>query len=234
MTEAAARDESAPTSIPFTGLRGAVARAMSAAWEAPRVAVAIDVNADAMLAARTRRQDEAGAGAKLSPTHFILRALALALREHPHVNGEVEREGVRLHERVDIGLAVDVPNGVLVPVLRDVDTKSVATIAGETARLAAQAREGTLMPSALRGATFTLSTLGATGISWFTPILNPAQIAILGAGAITRQPVAEGDRVVVGSVMTLTLVFDHRATDGFPAATFLAAVRERLEHPETL
>lgn len=235
MSGTAAGQERAERLVPFTGLRGAVARAMSAAWQAPRVAVAIDVKLDALTQLRAQRQETAGAAPKLSPTHFVLRAVALALREHPALNGEIARDGVRLRERIDVGLAVNVPGGVLAPVIRELDAKPVEVVADEAAQLAAQARAGTLPPSALRGATFTCSTLGATGIDWFTPILNPPQIAILGAGAIVRRPVVDDeDRVVVAPTMALTLVFDHRATDGHPAATFLAAVRDQLERPWAL
>jgi pyruvate/2-oxoglutarate dehydrogenase complex dihydrolipoamide acyltransferase (E2) component len=231
MTGATAGDERTEALVPFTGLRGAVARAMSAAWEAPRVAIAVDVRVDALSDLRARRQEQVGVTARLSPTHFVLRAAALALREHPGLNGEITSDGVRLRDSIDIGLAVNMPDGVLVPVLREVDTKTVESVAEEAAGLAEYARAGTLKPSALRGATFTFSTLGATGIDWFTPILNPPQIAILGAGAIVRRPIVDGDDVVIASMMTLTLVFDHRATDGHPAALFLAAVRKQIELP---
>lgn len=231
---AADKDGTKGTFVPFTGLRGAVARAMDAAWQAPRVAVAFDVDVDACLALREERQERGDAGVRLSLTHFILRAAALALREHPGLNGQVEDEGVRLSERIDVGLAVSVPGGVLAPVVRDVDTKSVEVIAAEARELADQARDGTLAPSAMRGGTFTVSTLGSTGASWFTPILNPPQIAILGVGGVARRPVVRDEELVPASVMTLTLVFDHRATDGHPAALFLAAIRDRLQAPADL
>lgn len=222
------------TFVPFTGLRGAVARTMDTAWQAPRVAVAFDVEVDACLALRQARIEQAPDDVRLSVTHFVLRAAALALRDHPGLNGQVEQDGVRLSDRVDIGLAVSVTDGVVAPVLREVDTKSLETIAAEAQQLAVQARAGGLGPSTMRGATFTVSTLGATGASWFTPIINPPQIAILGVGGVVRRPVARGDDVAIASVMTLTLVFDHRATDGQPAALFLAAVRDRLQTPADL
>jgi pyruvate dehydrogenase E2 component (dihydrolipoamide acetyltransferase) len=196
--------------------------------------MAVDVRVDALIDLRAHRQEQLGPTPRLSPTHFVMRAAALALREHPGLNGEIETDGVRLRDRIDIGLAVNMPDGVLVPVVREVDAKPVETVAEEAAGLAEQARAGTLKPSALRGATFTFSTLGATGIDWFTPILNPPQIAILGAGAIDRRPIADCDDVVIASIMTLTLVFDHRATDGHPAALFLAAVRKQIERPSAL
>jgi len=222
------------TVVPFTGIRGAVARAMTGAWGAPRVAVAFDVELDACLALRRARQEEAGEDVRLSPTHFILRAAALALRDHPGLNGTVHDDGVHLSATVDIGLAVSIDGGLIVPVIRAVDAKPVEVVAREAAELAQQARSGGLRQSALRGGTFTVSTLGATGAAWFTPILNAPQVAILGVGAIQRRAVVRGDDVVPASMTTLTVIFDHRAVDGQPAATFLAAIRDRLEHPDEL
>lgn len=234
MNLASADDVQVGTFVPFTGLRGAVARSMTAAWQAPSVAIGIDVDVGRLLELRAERQKQASGSPRLSPTHFVMRALALALREHPDLNGMVESDGVRLHERIDIGLAVNVPTGVLVPVVRDVDRKHVAILAEETSLLAELARAGKIPPSSMRGATFTFSTLGATGIDWFIPIINSPQIAILGTGAIVKRVVADGERAVIAPMMTLTLVFDHRATDGYPAARFLATLRAQIEHPAEL
>lgn len=220
------------TTVPFVGLRGAIARAMTGAWDVPRVAVAIDVRLDACQDARRARQAELGDSPRLSPTHYIVRAAALALRDHPRLNGRVGADGVELADTVDIGLAVALDEGLLVPVLRDVDITSVDAIAREAAELADRARSGRLAPADQRGGSFTVSTLGATGAVWFTPILNAPQVAILGIGAIERRAIVVEEDVVPATMTTLTLVFDHRATDGHPAATFLADVRDRLERPE--
>lgn len=222
------------TTVPFVGLRGAIARAMTGAWAVPRVAVAIDARLDACERRRRERQAELGESPRLSPTHYILRAVALTLRDHPRLNGVVAESGVQLAESIDIGVAVSLEEGLLVPVVREVDAKPVEDIAREAADLAGRARAGRLEPSAQRGATFTVSTLGATGAAWFTPILNAPQVAILGIGAIERRPIVVEDEIVAATMTTLTLVFDHRATDGHPAATFLAAVRDRLERPDGL
>jgi pyruvate/2-oxoglutarate dehydrogenase complex dihydrolipoamide acyltransferase (E2) component len=222
MAEASAPSE--PQVTPLRGMRGAVARAMQAAWQAPRVAVALDVSFEACRAAQRER-------AGLSPTHFVLRAAALGLREHPALNGWVKDDAVHRSAAVDIGLAVNVDGGVVVPVLRAVDEKPIDAVAAGAAELAAQAREGSLSPAAQQGAGFTLTTLGSTGITWFTPILHAPQIAILGVGAVRREPVVIDEEVVPASIVTLTLVFDHRAVDGHPAAQFLATVGQHLEQP---
>ncbi len=139
---------------------------------------------------------------------------------------------VELASEVNLGLAVSLDEGVIVPVIRDADRKSMAELAAEARDLAAAARAGSLEGSALRDGTFTVSTLGATGIDWFTPILNAPQVAILGVGRVTDRVIARDGAAVVAPAMTLTLVFDHRAVDGHPAAQFLAALRDRLERGE--
>lgn len=219
--------------VPFTGLRGAVARAMQAAWSAPRVTIGMDVRFDACLAARDQRQ--ARVGARLTPTTYVLRAVALALRRHPELNGAVHDDGIHLRDRVHLGLAVTVDGGLVVPVVRDVDARSLEEIGDEAATLADVARRGGLTPRAMQGATFTVSSLGAVGASWFTPIINAPQIAILGVGAAAPRPVVEPTgELGVATVATLTLVFDHRAVDGHEAALFLGTVRELLEDPSAL
>src|SRR5581483_2591910 len=170
-----------------------------------------------------------GASPRVSVTHLVLRAAALSLREHPRLNGRVAGDAVETSDAVHVGLAVDVDEAVVVPVVRDADRKSVAELAAECAALAAAARAGRLAPAAAQGGTFTVSTLGAAGADWFTPILNAPQIAILGVGAVAPRPVVRGGAVVAAPTVHLTLVFDHRAVDGVPAARFLAAVRARLE-----
>jgi pyruvate dehydrogenase E2 component (dihydrolipoamide acetyltransferase) len=129
---------------------------------------------------------------------------------------------------------VNLDEGLAVPVIRDADRKSIAELAREARRLAAAARAGQLAPAAFQGGTFTVSNLGATGIDAFTPIINPPQVAILGVGRRALRPVVRGDQVVAAPTLVLTLVFDHRAIDGFPAAMFLAALRDRLERAADL
>jgi pyruvate dehydrogenase E2 component (dihydrolipoamide acetyltransferase) len=182
---------------------------------------------------RELREGHVGA-ARVSTTHLAMRAVALALREHPRLNGHVSGDGVLLHSQVDLGLAVDVGDGLLVPVVRDVDAKTVDVVAEEAAALADQARRKALPTSAMLGATFTLTTLGATGVGWFTPILNPPQIGIVGLGATTERCAVVESRLAVAPMMTVTLVFDHRAVDGQPAGLFLRDVKALLEDPAAL
>jgi pyruvate dehydrogenase E2 component (dihydrolipoamide acetyltransferase) len=227
-------DERADVEVPLTGLRGAVARAMEAAWQAPRVAVGFEVDMTACLARQRVLQLELGPQPRLSPTHFVIRAAALAMRDHPGLNAHIGASSITLSSAINVGLAVNVEGGVMVPVIRHADLKPIEIVAAEAADAAHKARTGALTASASRGGTFTVSTLGSTGAAWFTPILNGPQVAILGVGALGQRAVVRDGAVVAAPMMTLTLVFDHRALDGYPAAQGLAAIRGRLEEPSEL
>jgi pyruvate/2-oxoglutarate dehydrogenase complex dihydrolipoamide acyltransferase (E2) component len=227
-------DELGVQVVPFTGLRGAVARAVADAWGNPQVAMSVEVNVDACLAARNRMRHANGADVRVSLTHFVLRSVGLALRSHPSMCGRVTEAGVELSSDVDVGVAVSVDDGILVPVVRAVDAKAVRAIAQEAGRLVSAARDGSLGMRDMRGGVFTVSVLGATGIDWFTPIVSSPQVAILGVGAAAPRPVVLDGRVTVATTASFTLVFDHRAVDGQPAALFLATVRDLIERPADL
>ena len=224
-----AAGDGGPMRVPLTGMRGAVAREMASAWQHPRVAMGVEVEMTAALAALERQR---GDGPRLSPTVAVVRAAGLSLVEHPRLNALVSEEAVEVATSVNIGLAVSLEEGVIVPVIRDAHEKSMAALAAEMAELARVARAGELPGTALRDGTFTVSTLGASGIDWFTPVLNSPQAAILGVGRVAERAVVRDGTVIVAPTVVLTLVFDHRAVDGHPAALFLAAVRDRLERDE--
>jgi pyruvate dehydrogenase E2 component (dihydrolipoamide acetyltransferase) len=229
---APAAEQAGVETVPLTGIRGAVARNMTAAWQNPRVAAGVRVEMSAFLAREAELRETVGADLKLTPTHLLLRAVALTLAEHPRLNGVVGEGGVELAAEVALGVAVNLEEGIVVPVLRDAATRPLAEIVSESRRLAAEARAGGLGGADLSGGTFTVSTLGATGIDWFTPVLNSPQIAILGVGAIAERPVARDGEVTVAPTMDLTLVYDHRAIDGYPASLMLSALRDRLERAD--
>lgn len=218
------------TLVPLKGIRGVIARSLTAAWQAPRVAQGLD--ADVSVALQRIERERLACGRKVSITHAVLRCAALALRDHPAVNGVVTDEGIELWSHANLGVAVNTPNGVVVPVVLQAHTKDLATLEAEVARLADGARAGKLPASAYQRGTFTMSTLGATGIDWFTPVLNPPQIAILGVGRVAERAVVVDGVVVARPMMMLTLVFDHRALDGHPAGLFLADVARRLSAGE--
>jgi pyruvate/2-oxoglutarate dehydrogenase complex dihydrolipoamide acyltransferase (E2) component len=184
------------------------------------------------LCRSTALQQELGDEPRVSATHLVLRAVAVELRAHPRLNARMAEDAVELAADVNLGLAVNLDEGVVVPVIQEADRKSIAELAREAHELADAARTGALPGPALRDGTFTVTTLGATGIDWFTPILNMPQVAILGVGSIAERVLARNGTPVVASTMFLTLVFDHRAVDGQPAALFFAAVRNRLVRGE--
>jgi pyruvate dehydrogenase E2 component (dihydrolipoamide acetyltransferase) len=214
------------TIVPLKGIRGVIARSLTAAWQAPRVAQGLDAEMSAVLA--RVKTERAATGTKISITHAVLRATALTLREHPAVNGIVTDQAVEHWADVNLGVAVNTPVGVVVPVLMEADGFDLDELERRVGALADGARAGKLPASAYQRGTFTVSTLGATGIDWFTPVLNPPQIAILGIGRMAERAVVISGQVVARPMMTLTLVFDHRALDGHPAGLFLSALAQRL------
>ena len=216
----------ATTIVPLKGIRGVIARSLTAAWQAPRVAQGLDVDMSAVLA--RVKSERAATGTKISITHAVLRTAALTLRAHPAVNGIVSEQAVEHWADVNLGVAVNSPVGVVVPVLMQADAFGLGELEQRVSALAGNARAGKLPASAFQRGTFTVSTLGATGIDWFTPVLNPPQIAILGVGRVAERAVVIAGQVVARPMMTLTLVFDHRALDGHPAGLFLSALAQRL------
>ena len=170
-------------------------------------------------------------GPGLSPLHLVVKACARALQDHPRMNAVQTEEGFRLMDRVNIGLAVSLPEGLVTPVLRDAASKSLGHIASEARDLAAKTRENRATPEDLAGGSFTVTNLGAYDIDGFTPIINPPQVGILGVGRAVDKPIIANGEVVKATMMVLSLTFDHRVVDGAPAAAFLQAVKGYLEDP---
>ncbi len=172
---------------------------------------------------------EAGTGIRLTYTDLLVSAVARLLPDHPLLNATLTERGIELLSTVNIGIAVALDEGLIVPVIRDAGTKSVGEIARERADLATRAQAGTLGIDDVEGGTFTVTNLGSFGADSFTPIINPPQCAILGVGRIVEKPVVTPKgRVRTRPTMWLSLTFDHRVVDGAPAAQFLAALGERL------
>ena len=196
-------------------------------------AVTLTTEADATGLVDLRAGFKASQGTD-APTysHMIAKLTALALGEHPALNASWQNGAPHQYESVHLGLAVDTEGGLLVPVIRDADSKSLAQIATEARALALKARRHTLGPDALQGGTFTISNLGMYGIDAFTPIINLPQAAILGLGRIVEKPAVFQGQVVPRALMALSLTFDHRILDGGPAARFLDRVRTFIEQPD--
>lgn len=215
--------------VPLTGLRGAIARNMAQGWQAPRVAHSVDVDLSRVEALRAER---AAAGDKLSVNAFVLHAVARALRAHPRLNALLREKEVELVDDINLGVAVALDDGLMVPVIRHADTLTLTQLAAETRRLAEGARAGTLGGGAYQRGSFTVTNLGSTAVDRFSPIINPPQVAILGVGRTALRPVVRDGAVVAAPVANLSLVFDHRAVDGYPAALFLGELARRLEQAE--
>jgi pyruvate dehydrogenase E2 component (dihydrolipoamide acetyltransferase) len=204
---------------------------MTDAWMNPQVAVGVEVDMTECI----RRREEAGNDAiRISTTHVVVRGVALTLREHPALNARLVDNVIETSDEINVGVAVAVEGGILVPSVDRADEKSLEQIAIESSNHAEAARAMRVSPAALRTATFTVSNLSAAGIDWFAPILNAPQAAILGVGATRDRAVVREGAIVIAPVCDLTLVFDHRAVDGYPASLFLEALRARLTNARDL
>jgi pyruvate dehydrogenase E2 component (dihydrolipoamide acetyltransferase) len=182
------------------------------------------------------KSDYASRGIKLTAMPFLIKSVASSLRKHPIVNASVDMENHQIiyKEYVNIGVAVDTDRGLVVPVLRSADRKSIAQIAAELDRLAQMARDGELSLDDMKGGTFTISNLGAIGGTYSTPIINPPEVAILLVGRSRNVPQIVGDTVESRLMMPLSITYDHRAVDGAAAARFLNEVKAYLSAPGRL
>ncbi|HVX22314.1 MAG TPA: dihydrolipoamide acetyltransferase family protein [Acidimicrobiales bacterium] len=220
---------------PLTSVQRVIATRMAEAnTVVPAFQLHLDVVLDEVLAVRERSRDLPGARPVPSLNDFVVRAAALALRDHPLANGSYAEDGLRLHSRVNVGFAVAAEGTLLVPTVFDADQKSVGTIAAETRALAGRAREGALTPAELSGGTFTVSNLGMFGMTAITPVVNVPQAAILGVGAARPQLARVDGEIVERTVATLTLNCDHRILYGADAARFLADIARFVEAPLSL
>jgi len=171
-----------------------------------------------------------------APTYndMVVKASALALREHPRANGSYKDGALQLHSRVNVGVAVAAQDALVVPTVFDADTKALGEIAREARTLATRVRDGSITPPELGGGTFTVSNLGMYRIKSFTAIINPPQAAILSVGSVEARAVVRDGELSARHTMTLTLVCDHRILYGADAAEFLARIRELLQAPASL
>jgi pyruvate dehydrogenase E2 component (dihydrolipoamide acetyltransferase) len=194
----------------------------------------VDMQETVELRAQVGPELERREGVHVSYTDLIVRAAAVALREHPGINARWDGEGVRRFGEIHIGVAVALDEGLVVPVVRRADQLTLAQISAAIRDLSERARTNKLTPEAMQGGTFTVTNLGMYDVDAFTPVLNPPEAAILGVGRVHRKPVAVADRVEIRTTMVLSLTFDHRVVDGAPAAKFLQRVKNILEHPYVL
>ena len=219
--------------IPLTGMRGVIATRMHASLhEMAQLTLGTEATMDAAVALRAQLKEQWPNAPTI--TDLVVRAAALALRDHPRLNAEVRDNAIHVQPQINVGLAVALEEGLMVPVLKDADRLPLSDLAQESRRLAQAARVGKLTLPELEGGTFTVSTLGSLGIDFFTPVITPGQVAILGVGRLRDSIKWEQATPVRSQVLTLSITFDHRAVDGAPAAEYLRSVVARLAAPLTL
>jgi pyruvate dehydrogenase E2 component (dihydrolipoamide acetyltransferase) len=212
-------------------MRKTIARRLTEAWQAPVFQLGITVDMSRALPLRERLVELHGDGAKPTISDLITKICASALMRHRAVNALYKGDAVELHPTANIGIAVAVPNGLVVPVIPGCERKSIAEIAAVRAELVERARAGKLQQGDLDGGTFTISNLGMYGIERFIAVLNPPQAAILAVGSIEDKVVPVDGQPAVRPRMELTLTCDHRAIDGATGAEFLRDVKTFLEEP---
>ncbi len=217
--------------VPHSGMRRAIARRLSESKQTvPHFYLTVDCRMDALLALRA--QANQASAIKLSVNDFIVRAAAQALRDVPEVNASWQDDAIEYHAGADISVAVATEGGLVTPIVRDADDKSLSAIAAEIVELAGRAKVNRLKPEEFTGGSLTVSNLGMYGIKQFAAIINPPQAAILAVGAAERRPVVgPNGELEAATVMTVTLSADHRVVDGAVGAQWLAAFRARIENP---
>jgi pyruvate dehydrogenase E2 component (dihydrolipoamide acetyltransferase) len=215
---------------PVSQMRKTIARRLSESlFTAPHFYLTMKINMDATIAARTVVNETAPV--KISFNDFIVKAVALSLKQHPKVNSSWLGDVIRENHHVNIGIAVAVDEGLLVPVLRFADGLSLDEISISVKEFAKKAKDKKLQPSDWEGSTFTISNLGMYGIDSFTAIINPPDACILAVGGIAQEPVVKNGQIVPGNVMNVTLSCDHRVVDGATGSAFLQTLKSYLEEP---
>lgn len=216
--------------VPVSQMRKTIARRLSESlFTAPHFYLTMTIDMDAAVAARAKINEVAPV--KISFNDMVLKATALALRQHPKVNSSWLGDKIRYNHHINIGVAVAVEDGLLVPVVRFADGKSLSQIGTEVKEYAQKAKDKKLQPADWEGSTFTISNLGMFGIDQFTAIINPPDACILAVGGISQVPVVKNGQVVPGNVMKVTMSCDHRVVDGATGAAFLQTLKSLLEEP---
>jgi len=234
-TPADAVGERAPsptTSVPLTGMRRAIASRMHESIQSmAQLTLTRQIDATELIGLQQALKAE---GSGMSVTDLVLKAVAVALASHPALNARLEDDVITQHSRIDLGVAVALDDGLIVPVVRDAGAKSLAELSVEVRDLAERVRDKSAKPDEVSGSTFTVTNLGAYGIDGFTPIINPPEVAILGVGQAAEVPIRDGDDVAWRQMITFSLTIDHRAVDGAPGAQFLQTLAEIIADPTAL
>lgn len=224
--------------VPFRGIRRKTAEAMARSkYTAPHFSLIEEVDCTEMVAAR-KKAKEVGLRHDIKVTFmpYIMKAAAIALQEYPQLNAELDEEAneILIKKYVNLGIAVDTPNGLVVPVVKDVHLKGILQLSAELVDIAGRARVGKLSPDDFKDSTFTLSNAGNIGGVFATPIINFPEVAIMGIHTMRKMPRCVGDDIVARDVMNLSISIDHRLVDGADGARFMVRVRELLEDPDLM
>lgn len=215
---------------PVSQMRKVIAKRLAESkFSAPHFYLTIEINMDNAIVARQAINSDGSV--KISFNDFVVKSCAAALRKHPMINSSWLGDKITVHEEINIGVAVAVADGLLVPVIRNADLKSLSFINEEVKVLAGKAKEKKLQPAEMTGNTFTISNLGMFDIDEFTAIINPPDACILAVGSIAQKPIVKDGAIVVGNIMKVTLSCDHRVVDGATAAQFLGTLKGMLENP---
>ena len=216
--------------VPVTQMRKAIAKSLSGSlFTAPHFYVTMAIDMDKAVESRAKLNEVSKV--KISFNDMVLKACAIALKQHPAINSSWLGDKIRVNHHVNIGVAVAVPDGLLVPVVRFADTKTLSQIGTEVKEFAQKAKDKKLQPSDWEGSTFTISNLGMFGVDEFTAIINPPDACILAVGGIQQVPVVKDGQVKPGNIMKVTLSCDHRVVDGASGAAFLLTLKSLLEEP---
>jgi pyruvate dehydrogenase E2 component (dihydrolipoamide acetyltransferase) len=222
----------------MSGIRKAIAKAMvNSKHTAPHVTLMDEVDVTKLVAHRKKFKEVAAQkGIKLTFLPYVVKALTSALREFPALNTSIDDESNEIIHKhyYNIGIAADTEKGLLVPVVKNADRKSVFAISNEINELATKAREGRLAPNEMKGATCTITNIGSAGGQWFTPVINHPEVAILGIGRIAEKAIVRDGEIVAAPVLALSLSFDHRIIDGATAQNALNHIKRLLNDPELL
>jgi pyruvate dehydrogenase E2 component (dihydrolipoamide acetyltransferase) len=203
--------------------------------QVPHYYATVEVEMDDLLALRKQLNEQLEEqGIKLSINDFVMKAVALALKDFPNLNALWTSEGIELHQQVDLAMAVALEEGLITPVIRDAANETLSAISAASKDLAKRAREGALKPEEYQGGTVTISNMGMFGVESFAAIINPPQAAIVAVSSIMQRAMFKDDEVAPVSIMKLTLSADHRISNGAEGAQYLAEVKRLLEHPMTL
>ncbi|HCF71170.1 MAG TPA: 2-oxo acid dehydrogenase subunit E2, partial [Syntrophomonas sp.] len=221
---------------PYEGMRKAIGDNMANSWAiAPKVTHMVDVDMTGMLALRKSVNEGLSDKEKVSVTALLIKAIARAIEIKPRVNSILDGDQVKTLKEINIGMAVALDDGLIVPPIKNANTKKLSEVNKEVKDLAKRGRKNKLNPDEMVGSTFTITNVGAyNSVDHFTPIINQPEVAILGIGRTIEKPVVVNGQIVIRPMMGLSLAFDHRVVDGAPAAEYLAVLIDLIEHPHKI